>query len=626
MAYFLTGATGFIGRHLLESLLKRKQTVYCLVRRQSEDRLQEISLRMQGLGGRVVPLRGDLMQPQLGVNPARMAELAGTIDHFFHLAALYDLTADSESLARTNVEGTRHALDLALGLEAGCFHHVSSVAVAGHYEGTFTEHMLEQAEGLDDPYASTKHDAEVLVRREYSRPFRIYRPSAVVGHSETGEIDRVDGIYHAFRWILKMREAMPDWLPRIGIETGTFNIVPVDYVAKAIDHIAHAKDLDGQTFHIVDPLPRKTSEIIDEFCRAAGAPTFSTYLKLPSVPRPLARLLDVSEQLPAVRRATDALLSEIGIPRRLLGYLGHSTEYACDETLRALAGSGVELPPLESYAERLWHFWERHLSTMPVRSPLLSRAVDGKRVLIAHARGAIETSLALRLAASGATLVLLDSNAAAVEELRGQIVRTGARAYGYLADPSSSADRTAALARILEEHGGADIVICGSTGSLRRTTPALDAVDPAACEAAVSRVYVGTIELLHGVLSGMRERGAGHILLLSTLPLDGPADAAHLAACAALDTFASALASDLSAAGIAVTSAPLPPVKLEAAGPGAIDVDRAVDVICDALVHRPRRATTWLGTAAELSRAAAPQAFETAMSLLSRLPTGRGSA
>src|SRR5688572_22987818 len=155
----MTGATGFIGRHVLERLLMRKETVYCLVRRQSEDRLQEIALRLQSLKGKVVLMRGDLLKPRLGLEAAKIAELAGEIEHFFHLAALYDLSADSEALARANVDGTRHALELAVALEAGCLHYVSTVAVAGHYEGTFTEGMLEQAEGLGDPYASTKHDA-----------------------------------------------------------------------------------------------------------------------------------------------------------------------------------------------------------------------------------------------------------------------------------------------------------------------------------------------------------------------------------------------------------------------------------------------------------------------------------
>ena len=630
MASFLTGATGFIGRHVLELLMARKETVYCLVRKPSEDHLHDIALRLQHLKGRVVPVRGDLTQPRLGIDTTKLVELAEAgIDHFFHLAALVDLSADSEALARANVEGTRHAMEVAISLEAGCLHYVSSVAVAGHYDGTFTETMLEQAERLNDPYASTKHDAEALVRSEYPRAYRIYRPSVVVGHSETGEIDKIDGIYHFFRGIQRLRASVPGWMPRIGIETGSLNVVPVDFVAKAIDHIAHTKDLDGRTFHIVDPQHRKASEIVDELCKAAKVPTFSTFVKLPAVPEPLVKLLDASEQLPGVRRAQDAVLAELGLPRRLIGYFGHSTEYSCEETLKALAGSGIELPPFESYAVKLWQFWERHLGSMPTRNARLARAVEGKRVLIARAGGRLETILARRLAASGAEVVLLDSDATALDELRTQIVRAGGCAYSHRAAPKSSSERKALLARILEQHIGIDVLICGSSEAPPPKASALDDLDSAACEEALRDHYLAAVDLVLGLLPGMRERELGHVVLLTSLPLAGGSDPAQLAAAAALDAFATALAPELAAESVAVTSAHLPPLKSETRTASAplteVDVEGAADVICDALIHRPRRANTWLGTASEVTRAAAPQTFEVATSLLSRWPASRWS-
>jgi NAD(P)-dependent dehydrogenase (short-subunit alcohol dehydrogenase family) len=417
-------------------------------------------------------------------------------------------------------------------------------------------------------------------------------------------------------------------MPRIGIETGSLNVVPVDFVAKAIDHIAHAKDLDGKTFHIVDPQQHKASEIVDELCKAAKAPTFSTFVKLPSVPEPLAKLIDASEQLPGVRRAQDALLAELGIPRRLLGYFGHSTEYACEETLRALAGSGIEVPPFESYAVRLWEFWERHLAGMPGRSARLARAVEGKRILIAHSTGRLEATLARRLAASGAQVILVDGNAVALDELKTQIVRAGGTASAYRAELSSSAERASLRARTLEAHAGVDVVICGgSTEIPSKAASSLEELDTSRCEAAVRVHYLASIDLVLGLLPGMREREAGHVVLISSLGLDGGSDPAQLAAAAALDAFATAVAPELSAAGVAVTSAHLPPLRPDAAdappAPLAIDVERAADVVCDAVIHRPRRANTWLGTATEVTRAAAPQTLEVATSLLSRLPATR---
>src|SRR4051794_24199988 len=107
MNYFVTGATGFIGRHLLEQLLKRDGTIYALVREGSRGRLDEVTERL-GAGDRIVPVIGDLAKEKLGVE-----DFSEPIDHFFHLAAIYDMAADEESMMRGNVDGTRHVVEFA---------------------------------------------------------------------------------------------------------------------------------------------------------------------------------------------------------------------------------------------------------------------------------------------------------------------------------------------------------------------------------------------------------------------------------------------------------------------------------------------------------------------------------
>ncbi len=86
------------------------------------------------------------------------------IDHFFHLAAVYDMTASAAVNELANVEGTHHALELAEALGARLLHHVSSVAVAGGYRGDFTEDMFEVGQPLGHPYHRTKFESERLVR------------------------------------------------------------------------------------------------------------------------------------------------------------------------------------------------------------------------------------------------------------------------------------------------------------------------------------------------------------------------------------------------------------------------------------------------------------------------------
>src|SRR6185369_5715298 len=271
MAYFVTGATGFIGRHLVERLLEREGDIHVLVRPESIGRLDALIHRWNG-EGRIRPVLGDLSKPLLGLDPEQVAELRGEIDHFFHLAAIYDMTASEAQDRLANVEGTRHAVALAGVLDAGCFHHVSSIAAAGEYEGVFREDMFDEGQPLRHPYHRTKFEAEQIVRQEQVVPWRVYRPAIVVGDSRTGEMDKIDGPYYFFKLIQRLRQILPPWMPSVGLEGGRVNIVPVDFVVDAIDHIAQQKGLDGKAFHIVDPMPMRSGEVINTFAEAAHAP------------------------------------------------------------------------------------------------------------------------------------------------------------------------------------------------------------------------------------------------------------------------------------------------------------------------------------------------------------------
>ena len=271
MRYFVTGATGFIGRHLVGELLKREGTIYVLVREGSRARLEELLSSWDAGAERIVPVIGDLTAPGLGVSDADRERLQG-VEHFFHLAAIYDMSADEESNRRANVDGTRHAVELANDLSAGIFHHTSSIAVSGRYRGLFREDMFDEGQKLADPYSRTKFESEKLVRDEATVPWRVYRPAIVVGHSQTGEMDKIDGPYYFFKVIQKLRDLIPRWMPVVGLEGGKINVVPVDFVASAMDHIAHQPGLDGQAFHLTDPKPKSAGQLVNTFARAAHAP------------------------------------------------------------------------------------------------------------------------------------------------------------------------------------------------------------------------------------------------------------------------------------------------------------------------------------------------------------------
>src|SRR3546814_19432452 len=85
-------------------------------------------------------------------------------------------------------------------------------------------------------------------------------------------MDKIDGPYYFFTLIKKLREMLPPWMPTLGIEGGRINIVPVDFVADAMDHIAHKPKLDGPPFHLTDTEPLRVGEVLNTFCRAGHAP------------------------------------------------------------------------------------------------------------------------------------------------------------------------------------------------------------------------------------------------------------------------------------------------------------------------------------------------------------------
>ncbi|MEA2226365.1 MAG: hypothetical protein QOE67_1647, partial [Solirubrobacteraceae bacterium] len=278
MAYFVTGATGFIGRRLVEQLLdKRQGKVYVLVRETSLERLGDLIERWSvaagaAAGKRVEPVIGDLRRPLLGVEQEQVTELRGKVKHFFHLAAVYDMTAAPELNTAVNVGGTTHAVELARAINAERLHHVSSIAVAGEYKGTFEEEMFDEGQKLPSPYHRTKFESERIVREQVYVPWRVYRPGIVVGDSRTGEMDKVDGPYYFFKAIQRLRQLLPEWVPLVGVDLGYTNVVPVDWVAAAMDHIAHEPGYDGQAFHLVNPRPQRAGDVLNTFARAGHAP------------------------------------------------------------------------------------------------------------------------------------------------------------------------------------------------------------------------------------------------------------------------------------------------------------------------------------------------------------------
>jgi NAD(P)-dependent dehydrogenase (short-subunit alcohol dehydrogenase family) len=627
MAYFVTGATGFIGRHLVERLLQREGTIHVLVRPESIGRLDALIHRWGG-AGRIHPVLGDLSKPRLGLDPEQVAELRGTIDHFFHLAAIYDMTASEAQDRLANVEGTRHSIALAGALDAGCFHHASSIAVAGAYRGVFREDMFDEGQPLEHPYHRTKFEAEQIVREERVVPWRVYRPAVVVGNSVTGEMDKVDGPYYFFKLIQRLGGAMPSFVPLVAPELGDTNIVPVDYVASAMDHLAHQPGLDGRAFHLVSPRPQRSVEVVNAFARAAGAPRIAVQVDDDLTLGVAGAARSVLMRLPGVRTVRRGVLSQVGIPDEVIDHIALVPVFSTEETERALDGSGVEVPELESYARVLWEYWEANLDPdqFAVDGSLAS-AVNGKTILITGASSGIGRAAAIKLARAGGIPLLVARSADKLEDVRDEIAQFGGSAYVYTADVSDPDSIDQLVAKVLSDHPAVDVLVNNAGRSIRRSV-ALSYDRFHDFERTIQLNYLGAVKLILDLLPHMRARKSGHVVNISSIGVQTspPRFSAYVASKAALDAFTRVVGSETIADRVTFTTIHMPlvrtpmiaPTKLYNSFP-TISPEEAADLICDAIRSKPKQINTRLGTFGEVAYALAPKAVDQLLHLAYRV-------
>ncbi|RZV52983.1 MAG: SDR family oxidoreductase [Deltaproteobacteria bacterium] len=630
---FVTGGTGLIGRALVERLLRRGLHVTLMLRSGSDERrkdeLDDLARAAADTNGSLSGVTGDLCTPDLGLADAGLTALAKA-GHCFHLAALYDIDADSDALEKSNVEGTKQLLSaLRKARFDGTLHHVSSVAVAGDYSETFTEDMFEEDQGLPHPYHRSKLESETLVRAS-GLDYRIYRPSGVVGDSKTGAMDRIDGVYFSFAAIKKLAYALPGWarvpVPRI---RGGFNLVPVDYVADAMAHIA-LHDSDARVFHLVDPRPPSLVKMTQMFLAAAGGPRLGPALDLAKLPG-MKKTGAMLSMLPSVRELRDAFLSDLGLPSSGLRAMNTKVRFDDANTQAALAGSGIECPPLESYAKTLYRYYDDHLDPMKQRPVRYRRALTAKVVLVTGASRGIGLAVAQSAAEAGAKVLLVARDAAKLDAAVAGIRATGGEAYAHAADLSSFEEVDALAEAVLTQHGGVDVLIHNAARSIRR--PVVASMDRFHdYERTMALNYFAPVRLTLRLLPSLIERSGtiSHVLTMGVL-IPGPYFAAYLATKSALDAFGDSLMSELQHEGIHVSSVYLPLVKTEMMAPveeyaGRRDVmtpRRAAAMILDGVVDRRRRVMTPAGAYFAFSNRIAPATTSRVLNLIERaFPVG----
>jgi NAD(P)-dependent dehydrogenase (short-subunit alcohol dehydrogenase family) len=628
MNYFVTGATGFIGKRLVAKLLARPEaTVYFLTRAVEQSHLQDFYEYWGCDASRAIPIVGDLTQSELGVSKADIRKLKSKIEHFFHLAAIYDLKASAEEQQRANVDGTRNTVRLAEEIGAGHFHLVSSIASAGLFEGLFREDMFDEAENLDNPYFRTKHDSEGIVRKECRIPWRIFRPAIVVGDSRTGEMDKIDGPYYFFKLIQKMRRMFPSWMPTIGIEGGRINVVPVDFVVAAMDHIAHLENEDGNCFHLTDPTPMRVGDLLNTFARAAHAPEMAMRINaalLGFIPRSVRKAMFA---LTPVRRIRSAVMKDLGLPDDILDFVNYPTRFDCRETQRVLKGSGIAVPPLDSYAWRLWDYWERHLDPDLFIDRTLRGQVEGKVVLVTGGSSGIGKATIRKLAEAGAIAVTIARDAQALEEARKEFEAAGLRLITHAVDVADPQQCASFIKFMNEEHGGVDILVNNAGRSIRRGIEnSFDRFHD--FERTMEVNYFGALRLTMGFLPAMIAKRKGHVINISSIGVltNAPRFSAYVASKAAMDAWARCAASEFADRGIEFTTINMPLVKTPMIAPTklydqvpTLSPEDAADLVVEAIIHKPVRIATRLGIFGALLHSVTPKVAQIMMNTSFRM-------
>ena len=629
MSYFVTGATGFIGRNLVERLLQREGTIYALVRAGSRGRLEELRTGWGADGARVVPISGDLTQPGLAISEEDLLAMRGEVDHFFHLAAIYDITADAETQEIANVEGTRHAIELAGALDAGCFHHVSSIAAAGLYKGVWTEDMFDEAERLDtNPYFRTKHEAERLVREDC--------PRAVAGVPAGDRRRRL-----AHRGDRQDRRAL------LLLQVAAAGAQSAALVA-ADGRRRRRRDQHrpGRLRRRRDRLPRprgRTStgapstsptrtrggpgEVVNVFAKAADAPRMAVAARHR---RDRARDRGAAPALrlvPGSKRAVSAVLSELGLPASVLTYVDYPTRFDSRRRRRRWPGAASRCRALESYATRVWDYWERNLDPDLFKDRSLAGAVRGKVVLITGASSGIGRATAVKVADAGATVLLVARSVDKLEETKDEIIAAGGVAHIHRCDLADVDDVARMADEVLTYHGHVDILVNNAGRSIRRSV-ALSYDRFHDYERTIQLNYLGALRLILALLPTMRARKSGHIINISSIgtQTNPPRFSAYVASKAALDAFSRVIASEVIDDKVHITTINMPLVRTPMIAPTrmydmfpAITPEEAAEMIAKAMVRRPKKVATKLGNFGELLYAVAPKASDSILNTAYKL-------
>ncbi|HXR60834.1 MAG TPA: SDR family NAD(P)-dependent oxidoreductase, partial [Solirubrobacterales bacterium] len=305
----------------------------------------------------------------------------------------------------------------------------------------------------------------------------------------------------------------------------------------------------------------------------------------------------------------------------------YPTQFDSAKTRKALKGSGIEVPALESYAARVWDYWERNLDPDLFKDRSLSAAVRGKIVMITGASSGIGKATAVKVADAGATVLLVARSLDKLEETKDEIVAGGGAAHIHQCDLADIEDIERMAEEVLAYHGHVDILVNNAGRSIRRSI-ALSYDRYHDFERTIQLNYLGSVRLILALLPAMRGRKHGHIINISSIgtQTNPPRFSAYVASKAALDAFSRVIASEVVDDNVHITTIHMPLVRTPMIAPTrmydmfpAITPEEAAEMIAKAMIRRPKKVATRLGTFGELMYAVAPKASDSILNTAYKL-------
>ncbi|RDI47702.1 SDR family oxidoreductase [Falsibacillus pallidus] len=349
--YFITGFPGFLSGKLIEGILEQNPDaiIYLLyvpsMKQKAESEIARITEKTSIHKDQLNLVPGDITKNKIGVEDSDWDHLVERIDYIWHLAAIYDLAVPRDIAQKVNVEGTQNVNEFVKNCtRLKRYVYFSTAYVAGDRTGILKEDELIRPKGFHNYYEETKFEAEILVEQLKGEvPVTIIRPGIVKGDSKTGETVKFDGPYFIMNMLHRLRY-LP-FLPAIKGSDAEVNLVPVDYVIKAVMYLGHHPIGENKTYHITDPSPYKVSTIYAEMMNQLVGK------------KPLGA---ISKDVIAYFLSKPTLRRMLGVEKEALDYFIWDGHFDCSQTKMDLEGTGIKCPDFLDGLPSMVQFYKKN--------------------------------------------------------------------------------------------------------------------------------------------------------------------------------------------------------------------------------------------------------------------------